>query len=119
VWMPPRTIFLIVWGFFATVRVFLLCRITRALAWPFCPIYPIGCFNFRLENSGELLGLTCRDIPTMVQCLLQDLTDDMHPLIGCPLSHTKLTGEHFWQGRDFHIIEDEEQLVLSSDQGRL
>ena len=51
--------------FFATVIVFLLFCITRALAWPFCPIYPIGYFRFRLENSGELLGITFRDIPTM------------------------------------------------------
>src|SRR4029453_12082142 len=73
----------------ATVIAFLLFRITRALAWPFCPIYPIGCFSFRLENSGELLGITFRDIPTMVQCLLQDFTQDVNPLIGCTLHHTK------------------------------
>ena len=90
--------------FFATVIVFLLFCITRALAWPFCPIYPIGYFRFRLENSGELLGITFRDIPTMVQCLLQDLTEDMNLLIGCTLYHTKLKGENFLQGIDFHII---------------
>jgi hypothetical protein len=28
--------------FFATVIVVLLFWITRALAWPFCPIYTIG-----------------------------------------------------------------------------
>src|SRR5215813_12532885 len=91
-------------GFFATVIFFLLFCITRALAWPFCAIYPIGCFSFRLENRGELLGITFRDIPTMVQCLLQDLTEDMNPLIGCTWYQTKLKGENFLQGIDFHII---------------
>src|SRR5919202_6256987 len=98
--MPPRTIFLTVWVFFATVIVFLLFCITRALAWPFCPIYPIGCFSFRLENRGKLLGITFRDIPTMVQCLLQDFTQDVNPLIGGTLHHTKLKGENFLQGID-------------------
>src|SRR5215467_3150034 len=102
--MPPRTIFLTVWVFFATVIVFLLFRITRALAWPFCAVYPIGCCSFRLEHRGELLGITFRDIPTMIQCLLQDLTEDMNPRIGCTLYHTKLKGENFLQRIDFYII---------------
>src|SRR5215831_21077661 len=102
--MPPRTIFLTVWVFFATVIVFLFFRITRALAWPFCPIYPIGCFSFRLENSGELLGITFRDIPPMVQRPFQDLTQDVNPLISCTLHHTKLKGENFLQGIHFDIV---------------
>src|SRR5215467_12071259 len=102
--MPPRTIFLTVWVFFATVIVFLLFCMTRALAWPFCPIYPIGGFSFRLEHSSELLGITFRDIPTMVQRLVQYLTQDVNPLIGCTLYHAKLKGENFLQGIHFYII---------------
>ena len=90
--------------FFATIIVLLLFCLPRALAWPFCPIDTIGCFSFRLENSGELLGITCRDIAPMVQRLFQDLTQDVNSLIGCTLYHTKLKGENFLQGIHFDII---------------
>ena len=93
--------------FFATIIVLLLFCIPRALAWPFCPIDTIGCFSFRLENSGELLGITCRDIAPMVQRLFQDLTQDVNPLICCTLRHSKFKGKNFLKGIYFYIIQNE------------
>ncbi len=55
----------------------------------------------------------------MVQRLLPYLTEHVHPLIGRTLNHTKLKSENFLQGIHFYIIQDEEQLLLNSDQGQL
>src|SRR2546426_736921 len=40
-------------------------------------------------------------------------------LLQCPLHHIKLKSQNFLQRIDFDKIQDEEKLVLNSDQGRL
>jgi hypothetical protein len=54
----------------------------------------------------------------MIQRFLQYLTQQVHPLIGCTLHHTKLKPE-FLVGDTLLHLRDEEQLVLKIDQGQL
>src|SRR5881628_507585 len=55
----------------------------------------------------------------MVQRLLSYPTQYMNPLMHSTLHHIKLKSQNFLQRIDFDIIQDEEKLVLNSDQGRL
>src|SRR6266446_873129 len=55
----------------------------------------------------------------MVQRLLSYPTQYMNPVIRSTLHHIKLKSQNFLQRIDFDIIQDEEKLVLNSDQGRL
>jgi len=55
----------------------------------------------------------------MVQGLLQYPTKNMNPLIRSTLHHTKFKSQDFLKRINLEIIQDEEQLILDIDQGRL
>jgi hypothetical protein len=55
----------------------------------------------------------------MIQRSFPYFTQHMNPLIRCTLHHTKLKGQDLLKRIHFYIIQDEEQLILNIDQGRL